>query len=270
LRIDLHIHSTASDGSLAPGALVSAARAGGLDVIAIADHDTCAGVEPARRTLQDQVHVVPAIELSTMFEGTELHVLGYFINHEHPRLASYSEDAAERRRERVRGMIARLEPYSIHVTLDDVLAAAEPGTRMVGRPHLARVLVQRGYVQTVSEAFERFIGDSGPAFLPTDLLSTENGIGLIHEAGGVAVWAHPRMHVLERHLATLAGWGLDGIECFRPGASASETEQLERRAKQAQMLMSGGSDWHGIWNGRLGDFFVNSSDIESLLEFGGM
>lgn len=270
MRIDLHIHSTASDGSLAPAALVSAARAGGLDVIAVADHDTCVGVETARQALRDQVHVVPAIELSTTFEGSELHVLGYFIDHKHERLSRYSEEAAERRRERVRGMIARLQPYSIKVTLEDVLAAAEPGTRMVGRPHLARALVQRGYVHSVSEAFERFIGDSCPAFLPTDLLSTEQGIQLIHETGGVAIWAHPRLTLLERHLPAMLKYGLDGIECYRPGLNAGEIEMLENRARQSRLLLSGGSDWHGIWNGKLGDFFVNSADVEALLEVGGM
>jgi 3',5'-nucleoside bisphosphate phosphatase len=270
LRIDLHLHTTASDGSLSPSALVWAARAGGLDVIAVADHDTCAGVEDARRSLPNQVHVVPAIELSTTFDGCEQHILGYFIDHKHPALCNYSEHAVQRRRERINGMLARLQPYKISMTLEEVVAAAEPGTLMIGRPHLARAMVRRGYTQTVSEAFERFIGDGGPAFLPTELSSPREAIALIHEAGGVAIWAHPRISATEKHLDTFVQWGLDGAEVFRPGASAVESQQLEEIVKRRRLLASGGSDWHGSWQGKLGDFYVSADEIGPLLERGGI
>lgn len=270
MRLDLHLHTTASDGSLSPSALVWAARAGSLDVIAIADHDTCAGVEDARKALPNDVHVVPAVELSTTFDNGELHVLGYFIDHQHQAIRSYSSDAAEKRKQRITGMLERLRNYGIKLTLDDVIKAAEPGTRMIGRPHLARALAQRGHVQTVSEAFDRFIGDSGPAFLPTQLLTPKQGIDLIHEVGGVAVWAHPRPTVLEKHLDTMVGFGLDGVECYRPNASPAEVSVVEQHARKRGLLLTGGSDWHGSWQGRLGDFYVGPDDVEALLEVGGM
>jgi predicted metal-dependent phosphoesterase TrpH len=270
LRLDLHLHTTASDGSLSPSALVWAARSGGLDVIAIADHDTCAGVEDARKALPNDVHVVPAVELSTTYEGCELHILGYFIDHTHASMKRYSEEAELKRRQRIAGMLEKLKPYGVKLTLEDVLKAADSGTHMIGRPHLARALAQRGYVQTVSEAFDRFIGDSGPAFLPTQLLSPKQGIDLIHEVGGVAVWAHPRASALEKHLTTLAEYGLDGVECYRPNASPTEVAVVEQHARSKSLLVTGGSDWHGSWQGRLGDFYIGPDEVEALLEVGGM
>lgn len=270
MRIDLHLHSTASDGSLSPSALVWAAHAGKLDVIAIADHDTCAGVETARRSLPSRVHVVPAIELSTTFEGNEQHILGYFIDHQNEALLRYSKSAVDKRRDRIRGMLARLEPYKIRLTLDEVVAAAEPGSMMIGRPHLARALVKRGYAQTVSEAFDRYIGDDGPAFLPTDLATPREAIELIHDSGGVAIWAHPRALAAERHIDAFVQWGLDGMEVFRPSAVTAEAEQLENLARQRELLLSGGSDWHGSWQGKLGDFYVSADEIAALLERGGI
>jgi predicted metal-dependent phosphoesterase TrpH len=255
---------------LSPSALVWAARNGGLDVVALADHDTCAGVAEAQRTLAAHLHVIPAIELSTTLEGSEFHVLGYFIDPAHPAIAEYSANAAQKRRDRISGMLARLEPYGVRLSLADVIASAEQDTLMIGRPHLARALAQRGYVQTVAEAFDRFIGDQGPAFLPTDLLSTRAGIDLIHRAGGVAIWAHPRLNAVEKFLPALKAWSLDGIECYRPTAPPAELAQLERVIKAHDLLATGGSDWHGSWQGRLGDFYVGPEDVEAFLERGGM
>ncbi len=270
MRIDLHLHSTASDGSLSPGALMWAARAGGLDVIALTDHDTCAGVDEALRSLPDHLHVIPGIELSTHYEDCEQHVLGYFIDHRHNALSHYSEGALAKRRERLQRMIEKLHPFGLRLTLEEVIAGADPGTRALGRPHLARAMVRRGFVPTVGEAFDRFIGDAGPAYLPTQMLTPADAIRLIHQAGGVAVWAHPRINALERHLDAFITWGIDGLECFRPNATAAETVQLEQIASHRQLIMTGGSDWHGIWQGRLGGFYVSHDEVEKLLEVGGM
>jgi predicted metal-dependent phosphoesterase TrpH len=227
-------------------------------------------VEEARRSLASHVHVIPAIELSTTLDGNEQHILGYFVDHQHDALSEYSDCAASRRLERLAGMIEKLRPYGVRLTLDEVVKMSEPGTRMLGRPHLARALAQRGYVQTVSEAFDRFIGDHGPAFLPTDLLTTSEGIALIHKAGGVPVWAHPRMSSIEKHLPHMIACGLNGLECYRPSATAAEVVQLETIARTHNLLTTGGSDWHGTWQGRLGDFFVGPDEVEGLLEIGGM
>src|SRR5690606_2514268 len=151
----------------------------------------------------------------------------------------------------------RLQELGINVTFDDVLAAAGPRPDSLGRPHLARALFQRGFVSTVSEAFDRYIGDQGPAFVPTALITPFEAIDLIHGAGGVAVWAHPRADMLPVALPALREHGLDGIECYRPRLTHGDIERIERVAQGAGMFVTGGSDWHGEWQGRLGDFAVD-------------
>src|SRR3712207_2107372 len=138
MKVDLHLHTTASDGSLSPSALVWAARAGGLHVIAITDHDTVNGVEEATRALPDAMHVIPGVELSTTLDGAEIHVLGYFIDPSNARLRAHADHAKIARQARVERMIDMLRKYAIHVTIDDVLVEAEGSSRILGRPHIAR------------------------------------------------------------------------------------------------------------------------------------
>jgi 3',5'-nucleoside bisphosphate phosphatase len=270
LRIDLHIHSTASDGSLSPAAVVSAARAGGLHIIALADHDTIAGVVPAQQAAEGSVHVIPALELSTYHDGGELHMLGYFVDPHNPTLQRFGSRASNRREERMRDMIDRLDQVGVHVEYADVLAAAGPKPDSIGRPHLARALVQRGYVTTVSDAFDRYIGDDGPAFVATRLLTPGEAIELIQAAGGIAVWAHPRSDVLEPLLPALVEQGLDGIECFRPRVPPSEADRIASLALRNGLVVTGGSDWHGDWHGSLGSFAVAREEVAAFLEIGGI
>jgi predicted metal-dependent phosphoesterase TrpH len=270
MKVDLHLHSTASDGSLSPSALVWAARAGGLDVISITDHDTVAGVAEALSALPDAMHVIPGVELSTTLDGTEIHILGYFIDPQHAELIAHAEHAAAARRVRVQRMLELLRKYNMQISFDDVLAAAQGSPRVLGRPHVARALQKKGYVQTPAEAFDRFLSDSGPCFLPTELLHPRAAIEMIDRAGGVALWAHPRLDVLERTLPAMADWGVRGLECFRPRAALAEMDVIQAHARARGLLLSGGSDWHGSWHGRLGDFYVESADINLLLEVGGL
>lgn len=270
MRIDLHLHSTASDGSLAPAALVRAAEAGGLDVIALTDHDTAGGVAAALAAQPVAVHVIAGIEVSTSLDGNEVHVLGYFIEPQHAALVEYSGRAATWRRERMRQMIGRLDEIGVRIAYDDVLAVAGVSAESLGRPHLARALIQRGYVQTHAEAFDRYIGNDAPAFLPAQLLDPEGAIRLIHDAGGVAVWAHPRPDRFEPDLPRLQELGLDGVECFRPRVAASDALHMERVTRAAGLIVTGGSDWHGEWHGELGDYALSRDEVGGLLERGGI
>lgn len=270
MKIDLHLHSTASDGSLSPSALVWAARSGGLDVIALTDHDTCTGIDEALGSLPDNLHLIPGIELSTTLDGAELHILGYFIDHNHPRLVEHARTAAERRSARVRNMLGLLADRGINLSYDDVLAAAGTSTGVLGRPHVARALQRAGHVQTIGEAFDRLIGDSGPCFLPTELLDPRSAIELIIEAGGISAWAHPRYDQFERLLPQLMEWGIQGVECIRPRSLPSEIQFYEGTTKEKNLLVTGGSDWHGSWHGRLGDWSVTHDEVEDLLAAGGM
>lgn len=247
-----------------------AARAGGLDVVALTDHDTCAGVDEALAGLPRDLHLVPGIELSTTLDTTELHILGYFIDHKHEALTRHAQQAAARRAERVRQMIALLENHGVHLTYDDVTASADGPNGVLGRPHVARALQRRGYVQSVSEAFDRYLGDAGPCFLPTQLLHPRDAIALIRTVGGVSVWAHPRFDLFARLMPDLLAWGLRGVECIRPRLQPSEVQFFEESAKLRNLLISGGSDWHGTWHGRLGDFFVRAEEVSGLLDVGGL
>lgn len=270
MRIDLHIHSTASDGSLSPARVVAAARQGRLHIIALADHDTIGGIREAEAAAAGSVHLIPALELSTHHEGGELHMLGYFVDHANATLVRFSARAGNRREERMREMIDRLGSVGVHVAYEDVLAAAGRRPDSVGRPHLARALVQRGHVATVSDAFDRFIGDDGPAFVPTRLINPAEAIELIHAAGGVAVWAHPRPDLLEPELPRMVDWGLDGVECFRPRVAVADADRMARLAARHGLFATGGSDWHGEWHGPLGDFAVERDDVAAFLEIGGI
>lgn len=272
MRIDLHIHSTASDGTWSPEAIVRGAAAGGLDVIAISDHDTSAAfarAEPIGREVD--VQVIPAIEVSSTFQGRDVHVLGYFIDPEAAPLRAYVQRAGRRREERMREMIGRLAATGVEVTYDAVEAAAGPGRASIGRPHLAQALVAAGHVASVPEAFDALIGDDCEAFVATHLLDPTAAVELIIAGGGVPIWAHPPSDLLDTLLSPLLSAGLRGLEVYRPRPKRSDLRRNEEICRARGLLMSGGSDWHGPEGGSaLGDFYVNADEIEALLAVGGL
>lgn len=278
MRIDLHLHTNASDGQLSPAELVRTALLAQLDLIAITDHDTVAGIEEALQAA-DRLHlpdaengppakrplIIPGIEVSSTHAGTELHFLGYFVDHRLPLLTEFAAAAAERRRSRMLGMVERLAQLGIEIEYDDVVAAAGSRSTTLGRPHLARALVAKGYVPTTNDAFDRYLGDDGPAFIPTDLLDPREAIELIEAAGGLAVWAHPPRELVETELEKFVDWGLQGLECYRPRNNTSTTHHLLYAADAYELLVTGGSDWHGEWNGPLGSFSVGEKQIVEFL-----
>ncbi len=265
MKLDLHIHTSASDGSLPPRDLVENARAGGLDVIAVTDHDTIAGVHDAVAAAAGRIRVVPAIEISSQCGGAELHMLGYFIDITNGALLSYTQAASRRREERMRGMLERLAVRNIHITYEEVISGAGIRPDAVGRPHLARALVDRGHARTVNDAFDRFIGDDSDAYLAVQLLSPIEAIELIHNAGGIAVWAHPRVDIFDKEVRDLRRQGLDGVECYRPRHTSAELQYFEAAARELELIRTGGSDWHGAWHGRLGDYAVDSASIPEFV-----
>lgn len=271
MRIDLHIHSNASDGELRPDAVARTARNAGLDIIALTDHDTIQGIESAQDEAKKNKEtprptIIPGIEVSSTHDGRGLHILGYFIETENQALQRYDTTAKRNRVERMQAMIEKLAALEIHVTLEDVIQNAGPQTASIGRPHLARTLVEKGHVASVNEAFRRYLANDGPAHVPTELLSTREAIELIHEANGIAVWAHPPQPTFDEEIQTLIDWGLDGIECYRPYNTPAETKHLRDTAHAHGLCTTGGSDWHGHWNGPLGSFHISEKEVDSLLE----
>ena len=267
-RIDLHLHSNASDGGVSPRELIQQARAGKLDVISLTDHDTARGVRQLDGA-HEGLTVIPGIEISCSHEGADVHVLGYFIDAQHPRILEHERYAVHARTARMHGMIEKLAALGVHVRFEEVVAVAGQGA-VLGRPHLARVLAERGLVPSVGEAFARYLGDAGPAFVPAQLLPPADGIAIIHDAGGVAVWAHPRLDRVEALIRTFVGWGLDGVECLRPRLQPIDVQTLEGYAQMHALLVTGGSDWHGPWSSRLGEFCVTRRDVGAFLDRGGI
>ncbi len=272
MHLDLHIHTTSSDGAWSAADVVSGAAQGGLDVIAIADHDTTAAVSTAQQAGRAQnVQVIPALEVSSTHERRDVHVLGYFVDTESPALVRHRAQAFRMREDRMKEMIDRLSAEGVDVTFEEVEQEAGPDRVNIGRPHLAKALVTRGHATSVPGAFDALIGDHRPAFVPTDLLSPREAVELIIAGEGIPVWAHPPADLLDALLPRMMAAGLGGLEVYRPTHRSADVLRLEKLTRANGLFRSGGSDWHTPDAGKaLGDFFVTADEVEDLLAAGGM
>jgi 3',5'-nucleoside bisphosphate phosphatase len=265
--VDFHLHSTASDGTLPPGAVVHAAHEAGIGILALTDHDTVAGIPPARAAAESLgLTFVAGIEVSATWEESEIHVLGYGVDPEDPGLLDHAEWAGGRRIERMAGMVERLREQGLEVTMEAVESVAGADRGSLARPHLARALVEAGYVEHTWEAFDRYIGDAHPAYLPTNLLPVEEAIELIHRAGGIASWAHPPEEALDALLPRMRRAGLDGLEVHRPRHNREKVRRLLSRSRSSGLVATGGSDWHGPEGGELGGFRLEAGTVAPFLE----
>jgi hypothetical protein len=245
--VDLHVHSTASDGSAAPADVVTAARAAALQAIALTDHDTVDGLPEARAAGASLgVEVIAGVELSAVLAEEEIHVLGLQLT-EPSRIASALAVFRSQRYARAEAMVQALNRLGTPVKLDAVLTQAAGGA--IGRPHVARALIAGGWARDMREAFERFIGNNAPAYVAKPRLAVADAVALVHAAGGVAVYAHPgRGGTLDR-IRTLAADGMDGVEVRHPSHSAEDVARLGAIAQALELVPSGGSDWHGVRDG---------------------
>lgn len=245
--VDLHTHSTASDGAFAPADVVAHANRAGLAAIALTDHDSVAGVAEARAAGERLgVAVIAGIELSAVDGGREIHLLGLHLESTAPidrELAGFRETRVARAEQ----MVARLNALDVPVTFDAVLAEAGEGA--VGRPHVARAIVRGGWVRDQREAFDRFLGNGRPAFVAKHHLEIGDAIRLVHDAGGVAVVAHPGPDGTRARVEPLVALGLDGLEVRHPGHSAEDAARLGALVDHFGLVPSGGSDWHGAVEG---------------------
>lgn len=266
MRLDLHVHTTASDGAWEPAEVVHGARSGGLHAISITDHDTVAGVAEARVAAEEAgVTIITGCELSSTLDDRELHILGYGVDTSDPALLERGRRARARRRERMAEMVDRLRSQGVEVDLDSVEEVAGDGG-MIGRPHLAEVLVDADHVGTVDEAFHRYIGNYHHAYVSTDLGSPREAIEVILGAGGVPVWAHPPRDLVESLTPKLADAGLRGLEAYRTTHRPSKIRQYREIAKANGLVVSGGSDWHNPRrNDKLGRFWSTWGQLKELL-----
>jgi 3',5'-nucleoside bisphosphate phosphatase len=283
--IDLHTHSTASDGTLTPAQLVRAAQAAGLEALALTDHDTAAGLpqalEEGRRI---GLEVVPGCELSVTTKRAKMHILGLWLPPVPHKLNAAMRELREHRHNRNHIIIAKLNALGLDISYEEVQAIAgqaasadDSGEGSVGRPHIARLLLAKGLVTSIDEAFSRYLGNHGKAYAPKKVLTAEDAVHLLKEEGATVIMAHPCQFGLNRdelaeEILRLKDYGLDGLEVYYNDHSQSKVDMLLKMARQFGLAVSGGSDFHGetkpdvrLGVGR-GSMFVPYSVLEGLKE----
>lgn len=245
IRADLHTHSSASDGDLAPAALVSLAKQQGLAYLALTDHDTTAGLPEAEAAAQGvSLSFIPGIELTTDVPLGELHVLGYAIDRDDSTLQETLQSLRQARVERLWRVLARLS--SLGIDLDPARITPAHAGEAVGRPHIARALVETGHATSIADAFDRYLGDGKPAFVQKDRIAPDAAVRLIRAAGGIPVLAHPLTVVdLDDWLGRLIPAGLRGLECYYGKYSAAQRNNLVTIADEYGLIATAGSDFHG-------------------------
>ncbi len=247
LCVDLHAHSTASDGAHSPVVAVETAHRAGLAAFALTDHDTLAGIPEAQRTADALgMRLVPGVEMSVHQGAFEVHLLGLHIR-DVSAMQARLEIYRDRRTARAGEIVTRLNAVGVAVTVEAVLEAAAGGA--VGRPHVAKALIAGGLVKDSREAFDRYLAAGKPAFVEKERLEIAEGIAIVHEAGGIAVIAHPGAEGRRERIEPLVALGLDGLEVKHPGHSGEDMKRIAALADFFGLVPSGGSDWHGAMQG---------------------
>ena len=245
--IDLHTHSTASDGARAPADVVRAAKAAGLSAIALTDHDTLAGLAEAREE-GDRigVRVIQGIELSAVEGQSETHILGLHLS-DVSEMEKQLVDLRQMRLNRAQRIVERLNALGIPIRLESVLKEADGGA--IGRPHVARAMIAGGWAVDLREAFDKYLGNGRTAFVGKERLAMRDAIAMIHRARGLAILAHPAQSGTRERVATLVSEGLDGVEVLHPSHSWEDSQRLDALVNEFKLVRSGGSDWHGAVDG---------------------
>ena len=267
--VDLHSHTTASDGTLSPRELVRAAVKRGVRVLAITDHDSTDGLRDAfdEAARHPPLTIVPGLEINCDVPGAEVHVLGYYVDHGATWFQDFLREQRAERVARVHRIAGRLTELGMPIDPADVFAIVREGS--AGRPHVAQVMVQRGYVRSVREAFDKWLHTGGPANVPRRRLTPMDAIAVIRRAGGVPVFAHPGLAARDELVPDMVGAGLMGIETYYAEHSAAQTAHYRALCREHGLIATGGSDYHGERSGRtnpLGHPPVPMSVYEQLKE----
>jgi len=269
LRVDLHLHSTASDGRLSPAELVIKAAAEGLSVIALTDHDTVDGIATAMEAAREfpELRFIPGIEISTDVAEGEVHILGYFIDHTNHSLQAALEKMRNSRWERARKMVMKLNELGCPLEWERVSEIAGEGT--VGRPHIAQALLERGHISSFREAFEKYINRDGPAYVERKKVTPSGAVKMVIRAGGLPVLAHPlTTPEPEEMTVSLKAAGLIGIEAYYASYATEDVERLVAIADRLDLIATGGTDFHGIdadAEAHIGGMEIPEKSVERLL-----
>lgn len=257
-RIDLHIHSKHSDGLLWPHEIVNYAMKRKISAISITDHDTVAGIDSALKAGKEAgIEVISGIEISVSMNNRELHLLGYFFDPNNPGIQSYNQTLNTARKERARDIIGLLNKSGFDLSMEQVLHIS--GNAPIGRPHIAEALVEHNYVFSIRDAFNKYLGEKKPAYVPKLFINPVYAIELIKNAGGLVFWAHPRTgYVKEQEIKELADMGIDGLETIHSNHTQRDIKYLQEMTKKYHLLQSGGSDCHG---GREGGILIGTLSV---------
>lgn len=262
---DLHLHTFYSDGTYSPEELVAQAQRQDLQAMALTDHDTVEGCGLAAQACRAAgIEFLAGTELTAEQDGHEIHILGYLIDLQNPKFLQEIGKFQTVRQNRIREMVQRLNQLNVPLQAEEVFALAN--CRAPGRPHVARALVQAGFVGSLDEAFERFLKKNRPAWVPKFKMSASEATALIHQSGGVAVMAHPGLNRSDEVIPAMVEAGLDGIECFHTKHSAAMSEHYLQIAGRFKLLITGGSDCHGLSKGRplIGSVRLPYEHVEKL------
>lgn len=266
-KIDLHSHSRASDGEFTAVEVAERAAAAGLQVWALCDHDTVAGlVDAGAAARRLGVRFVPGIELSAFLDRKEIHLLGHFVDPVHPTLREFEDFLADHRRRRMKQIVERLAALNVNVKVEDIERWS--GGKTIGRPHVARAILETGVVATVKEAFDRFLGEGKPAYVGRFRLEVADAVKLVRGAGGTTTVAHPAVSKLDRwDLERLRAAGVDGLEVHHADHDPGTRERLLRLAEELDLVPTAGSDYHGETvapDRHLGDVTMPEEDLARL------
>jgi predicted metal-dependent phosphoesterase TrpH len=262
---DLHLHTSFSDGTYSPEELTGHAARCGFACVALTDHDTVEGCARMATACQAaNIEFFPASELTAEYRGTELHIIGYGIDIQHPKLLSEMQRYQDVRQNRIKEMVQRLN--RLNVPLQESTVTSIANCKSPGRPHVARALIQINVCKSLDEAFERFLKKGRPAWVPKFKVSADGAIALIHEAGGLAIFAHPGLVHHDSLIPDLVDAGLDGIECYHTKHPTTTVEHYLQIAEEHDLLVTGGSDCHGMNKGQplIGTIKLPYQHVEQL------
>jgi predicted metal-dependent phosphoesterase TrpH len=267
-QADLHVHSTASDGRLTPAEVVQEAARRGLKFMSLTDHDTVDGIAPALVAAKSfpGLKLIPGVEISTDIPQGEAHVLGYFIDYTGRELIAKLAQFRNSRLGRARGMVAKLDKLGVHLDWQRIEQIA--GSSVMGRPHIARAMLEKGYINSFKQAFTNYIGRDGPAYVEREKITPAEAVALIIKARGVAVLAHPfTVNEPEALIIELKAAGLAGIETYYNNYTAEDISRLLTIAKKHNLIATGGSDYHGLDSSEtaIGDIDLPLASVEKLV-----
>jgi len=246
--------------------VVARASADELDIIAIADHDAIGGIDEASKEARARgLTLIPAIEFSCNLEGRDVHIIGYLTDCHNHTLLKWVSDFQQARRQRLKKMVAILQSLRISIDLQEI--EGDRQAESIGRPHVAQAMVRKGYVHTANEAYDRYLRKGAPAFVPKKMVLPWEVIDLINTCGGISVWTHPERKTFSSYIELLCSHGLHGVEAFNPKLKLVDTDRLLQATRKYHLLVTGGSDWHGLESDKpLGNFSIDSEEIKPFFD----